>query len=305
MAQGLCWAFDALYVVVNGNGSGLYKVTASKKGGELDTVELLRTRYEYSGYVHLKLLPGARADEVERAAKLADRVSVNLEAPNGDRLKQIAPERRWRSIIEPMAYAWAAQQAGHLPSGQVTQLVVGAAGETDREIFGATTRLYHDFRLRRVYFNAFRPQQDTPFAQHAPTPSVRPQRLQEADWLVRHYGFRADELPFDADDNLPLQIDPKFAWAVAHPEQFPLEINTAPREALLRVPGIGPISVERILTMRRDLSFRDLTHLQRIGVVINKARHFVTLEGKFLGEDGAAVAARLRAKPIVEQLRLW
>ena len=274
-------------------------------GRMLDTVELLRTRYEYSGYVHLKLLPGARADEVERAAKLADRVSVNLEAPNGDRLKQIAPERRWRSIIEPMAYAWAAQQAGHLPSGQVTQLVVGAAGETDREIFGATTRLYHDFRLRRVYFNAFRPQQDTPFAQHAPTPSVRPQRLQEADWLVRHYGFRADELPFDADDNLPLQIDPKFAWAVAHPEQFPLEINTAPREALLRVPGIGPISVERILTMRRDLRFRDLTHLQRIGVVINKARHFVTLEGKFLGEDGAAVAARLRAKPIVEQLRLW
>lgn len=271
----------------------------------LDTVELLRVRYEYAGYVHLKLLPGARQDEIERAATLADRVSINLEAPNGDRLKRIAPERTWSSIMEPMAYVRDAQVDGNLPSGQATQLVVGAAGETDREIFTTTARLYREFNLRRVYFNAFRPQPNTPMADADRTPMVRQQRLQEADWLTRHYGFTPDELPFDSDDNLPLQIDPKFAWALAHPEQFPVEVNTADRETLLRVPGIGPISLERILTMRRNLRFRELMHLQKIGVVTSKARHFVTMDGKFVGEASHVVANRLRNRPVVEQLSLW
>lgn len=271
----------------------------------LDTIELLRVRYEYGGYIHLKLLPGARQDEVERAATFADRVSINLEAPNGERLKRIAPERTWRSIMEPMAYVRDAQAAGSLPSGQATQLVVGAAGESDREIFTAATRLYREFNLRRVYFNAFRPQRNTPMEGVNPTPFVRQQRLQEADWLLRHYDFRPEELPFDTDDNLPLRVDPKFAWALAHPEQFPVEVNTAPREALLRVPGIGPISLERILAMRRTVRFRELQHLQKIGVVTSKARHFVLLNGIFLGEPSEVVRRRIENKPLVEQLQLW
>ncbi len=271
----------------------------------LDTVELLRVRFAYTGYVHLKLMPGARPDEVERAATLADRVSINLEAPNGERMKRISPERRWSTILEPMAYAREQQEAGNLPSGQATQLVVGASGESDREIFAATARMYSEFKLRRVYFTAFRPQPNTPMAEHESTPVVRQQRLQEADWLVRHYGFAASELPFESDDNLPLQLDPKFAWALQHPEQFPIDVQTADREALLRVPGIGPISVERILAMRGAVRFRELQHLRKLGVVVNKARHFVTLDGRFFGGDAAQVVARLRAQPIVEQLTLW
>ena len=274
-------------------------------GRMLDTVELLRMRYSYTGYVHLKLMPGTRPDEVERAATLADRVSVNLEAPNGERLKRIAPERRWSSIMEPMALARDAQQEDRLPSGQATQLVVGAAGESDREIVAATTRMYSEFAMRRVYFNAFRPQPGTPMEANDPTPFVRQQRLQEADWLLRHYDFRPSELPFDGDDNLPLQLDPKFAWALAHPERFPVEVNTAEREELLRVPGIGPISLERIVAMRRTVRFREVEHVRKLGVVAEKARHFLLFDGRFHGGDPAVVGARLRARPIAEQLTLW
>jgi predicted DNA-binding helix-hairpin-helix protein len=271
----------------------------------LDTVELLRVRYAYTGYVHLKLMPGAHADEIERATTLANRVSINLEAPNGERLKRIAPDRRWASILEPMAQVHAAEQEGRLPAGQATQLVVGAAGESDREVVAAATRMYSEFAMRRVYFNAFRPQAGTPMADHEPTPLMRQQRLQEADWLVRHYGFKPTELPFDPDDNLPLQLDPKFAWAVAHPERFPVEINTAGRAELLRVPGIGPVSLERILQIRRNVRFRELDHLRKLGAVVEKARHFLLFDGRYLGGDVVHVVARLRAKPVAEQLTLW
>ena len=159
--------------------------------------------------------------------------------------------------------------------------------------------------MRRVYFNAFRPQPGTPMADHDPTPFVRQQRLQEADWLMRHYGFRDSELPFDEDDNLPLQLDPKFAWALAHPERFPIEVNTADRAELLRVPGIGPISLERILQMRRTVRFREVEHLRKLGVVAEKARHFLLLDGRYLGGDVEAMGARLRARPVAEQLTLW
>lgn len=270
----------------------------------LDTLELLRVRYAYTGYIHLKLMPGVRADEVERAALFADRVSINMEAPNGERLKQVSPERHWSAVVEPMAYVREQQAAGKLPSGQVTQLVVGVANESDRELFAAATRVYHEFKLRRVYFHAFRPQLGTPMADHTPTPLVRQQRLQEADWLVRHYGFKPDELPFE-DDNLPLQLDPKFAWALQHPGRFPIEVNTAEREELLRVPGIGLVSVERILAMRGGVRFKELQHLRKLGVVTDRARHFVTLDGRFYGGDIAHVVARLRARPVAEQLSLW
>ena len=142
-------------------------------------------------------------------------------------------------------------------------------------------------------------------AGHDPTPLVRQQRLQEADWLLRHYGFKPTELPFDDEDNLPLQMDPKFAWALAHPECFPIEVNTADRAELLRVPGIGPVSLERILAMRRSVRFREVDHLRKLGVVAEKARHFLLFDGRFFGDDREAVSARLRSRPVVEQLTLW
>jgi len=157
-----------------------------------------------------------------------------------------------------------------------------------------------------VYFGAFRPARDTPLQNQAPTPFVREQRLKEADWLLRHYGFAPPELPYDQAGDLPLHIDPKLAWALAHPEQFPIELNTADQELLLRVPGLGPVSIQRIIRLRREGLFRDPTQLKGLGGAAGRARDFVTFGGRFFGRD---LAARMRhyapRGPLAEQLTLW
>ncbi|HWQ13242.1 MAG TPA: helix-hairpin-helix domain-containing protein [Roseiflexaceae bacterium] len=276
-------------------------------GRMLDGVELLRTRHEYRGYVHVKLLPGAPRHEVERAARLADRLSINMELPSAERLATVSPERDWAGdIVQRLLWARDWQRAGLLPSGIATQFVVGAAGESDRELLLTTTWLYRELELRRVYFGAFRPAPGTPLEGAAPTPFVREQRLKEADWLLRHYGFAQAELPYGTDDNLPLHQDPKLAWALAHPERFPVEINSAGQEDLLRVPGLGPLSVRRILRLRRDGRFRDPAQLAALGAAAARARDFVTLDGRFFGRDAGARARHYAARaPIAEQLTLW
>ena len=273
----------------------------------LDGVEHLRKHHSYAGYVHLKLLPGASLSEVERAARLADRLSLNLEAPSAERLAQISPERNWADdLITRLTWARDWQRAGLLKSGLATQFVVGASGESDRELLLTTTWLYRELELRRVYFGAFRPARDTPLEHQAPTPFVREQRLKEADWLLRHYGFAPPELPYDPDGDLPLHIDPKLAWALAHPERFPIELNTADQELLLRVPGLGPLSIRRIIRLRREGRFRDPTQLKGLGGATARAQDFVTFSGRFFGRD---LAARVRHYaphgPVAEQLTLW
>lgn len=273
----------------------------------LDGVEILRRQQGYTGYVHLKLLPGAAPAEIERAARLADRLSLNLEAPSAERLARISPERDWAAdAVARLAWARDWQRAGALPSGLATQFVVGAAGESDRELLLTTTWLYRDLDLRRVYFGAFRPVAGTPLEHLPPTPFVREQRLKEADWLLRHYGFTTDELPYDSAGDLPLQIDPKLAWALAHPERFPVELNTAEQEQLLRVPGLGPLSVRRILRLRREYRFREPSQLKRLGGAMARAQDFVTLDGRFFGRDARARARHYAARgPVAEQLTLW
>ena len=273
----------------------------------LDGVEHLRKHHSYTGYVHLKLLPGASLAEVERAAQLADRLSLNLEAPSAERLTRISPERDWAGdLITRLTWARDWQREGLLKSGLATQFVVGAAGESDRELLLTTNWLYRELDLRRVYFGAFRPAFGTPLQDQLPTPFVREQRLKEADWLLRHYGFATDELPYDDTGDLPLHIDPKLAWALAHPERFPIELNTADQELLLRVPGLGPISIRRILRLRREHSFRDPAQLKGLGGAVSRAQDFVTLDGRFFGRD---LIARMRhyapRGPLAEQLTLW
>lgn len=276
-------------------------------GRMLDAVEALRTRHGYSGYVHVKLLPGAPAAEIERAARLADRISLNLEAPTALHLARISPERDWlRDLIAPLALAHDWSRSGVIRAGLATQFVVGAAGESDHDLLLTTTWLYRDLGLRRVYFGAFRPVAGTPLEQCAPTPFVREQRLREADWLVRRYGFDQHELPYDATGNLPLHIDPKLAWALVHPERFPVELNSADRDELLRVPGLGPVSVARILRLRREGRFRDLAHLAVLGGALARARDFVTLDGRFFGRNERdRLRYYDRRSPIAEQLTLW
>jgi predicted DNA-binding helix-hairpin-helix protein len=284
----------------------------------LDGVEHLRGQHRYGGYVHIKLLPGTARHEVERAARLADRLSINLEAPSAERLAQISPERNWLSdLVERLVWMREWQREGRrirlgereattLASGLATQFVVGAAGESDRELLTATSWLYRDLELRRVYFGAFRPAQGTPLAGQDPTPFVREQRLREADWLLRNYGFTTPELPYETGGDLPLHIDPKLAWALAHPERFPMEINQASSEELLRIPGIGPLAVKRIVRLRRETRFSAPEHLAALGTAAGRARDFVTLNGRFFGRDAAARSRHYAPRgPIAEQLTLW
>jgi len=280
---------------------------ASAAGRMLDAIEVLRSRHGYAGYIHVKLLPGAPAVEIERAARLADRLSLNLEAPSAPHLAHISPERDWqRDLIAPLVWARDYARSGVLKAGLATQFVVGAAGESDRDLLVTTAWLYRDLELRRVYFGAFRPAAGTPLEGSDPTPFVREQRLKEADWLVRHYGFDQQELPYGADGNLPLHLDPKLAWALAHPEYFPVELNSADEAALLRVPGFGPVSVRRILRLRREGRFRDPAHLAALGGALARARDFITLDGRFFGRDEhTRLLYYSRRPPVVEQLALW
>lgn len=281
-------------------------------GSMLDALEIVRQRHGYTGYIHLKLLPGTSYGDIERASLLADRLSLNLEAPDAARLALVAPQRSWEGDL--LRLSWARDFAkgqhraapGALTNGLATQLVVGASGESDRDIVGASTMLYQSLGLRRVYFGAFRPAPGTPLEDQEPTPFVREQRLGQADWLLRHYGFLPPELPFDPQGNLPLGIDPKLAWALGHPEQFPIEINHASQEALLRVPGIGPLSARRILRLRRQGSFAEPGQLKGIGARNDTARDFLLFGGRFFGRSPEARTAHyLRPKPIVEQLALF
>jgi len=248
------------------------------------TVELVRRRYAFSGYVHLKILPGATFAHVERAVQLATRVSINLEAPNAKRLARIAPRKDFAAnLLQPMHWTKGLIEASSgrlVPAGQTTQFVVGAAGESDREILITTARLYKEIRLARAYFSAFQPVVDTPLEGHSPTPPLREHRLYQSDWLLRQYDFTFEDLIFDEAGNLPREADPKMIWAQVHPERFPIEVNRASREELLRVPGLGPRSVARILRLRHQGTFRTLTDLKKTGAVASRAAPFILLDGK-------------------------
>ena len=248
------------------------------------TVEIIRQRIAFPGYVHLKILPGATPAHIERAMQLATRVSVNLEAPNPARLARIAPSKDFTAaLLEPMRWVQRLRQEseGRLaPAGQTTQFVVGAAGESDREILTTADLLYRQVGLTRAYFSAFQPVPDTPLAGHPPTPLWREHRLYQSDWLLRKYGFTFEELVFDEDGNLPRQADPKMMWATAHPERFPIEVNRASREELLRIPGIGPRAAARIVRLRKRGKFRELSDLRRVGAIPKRAAPFVLLDGR-------------------------
>jgi predicted DNA-binding helix-hairpin-helix protein len=275
-------------------------------GRMLDGVEQLRTAHAYDGYVHVKLLPGTAPSDVERAARLADRLSLNLEAPSAAHLARISPERSWHAdLVERLLWARDWQRSGALSAGLATQFVVGAAGEHDADLLGTGSWLYSELGLRRVYFGAFRPTPGTPMAEAERTPHARVQRLQQADWMLRQYGFGQAELPFDGAGDLPLHLDPKLAWALANPVQFPVELNSAGPEQLLRVPGIGPVSVQRILRLRRIHPFRELEHLRSLGTQAGKARDFVTLDGRFFGRPRAELERIYAPRPIAEQLPLF
>lgn len=246
------------------------------------TVELVRFHHGYRGWVHLKILPGASREQVERGAALANRLSLNLEAPTPERLRAISPQKRFRTdIYERMGWIHelVEKRAGRC-RGQTTQFVVGAGDENDAEFISLMGDLYGTMQLSRIYFSAFQPVKGTPLEGRPPAPFEREHRLYQADFLLRKYGFKAEELVLDEQGNLPRDRDPKSVWAESHPEAFPVEVNTATRVQLLRVPGIGPVSAGNIIKLRRGAGLASTEDVKRTGAVIRRAEPFILIGGK-------------------------
>ena len=269
----------------------------------LQTVQLLRYKYGYRGYIHYKILPGTAESLVEAAARLVDRLSINLEAPGEKYLAQLSPSKKFTSeLVRGLEKIARINQEKPLKAGLTTQLVVGAAKETDREILSLSDKLYQNYKLWRVYYSAFMPILGTPLEGLPPCLPLREYRLYQADFLLKGYGFTPQDLPFEKDGNLSQEHDPKLAWALKHPEIFPLEVNKADFIELLKIPGIGKISARRIVETRNQEKFTRLDQLKKTGAVIGRARNFLTLQGKFYPTPKEKASSRIN-----EQLsfRYW
>ncbi|MBO4854643.1 MAG: putative DNA modification/repair radical SAM protein [Oscillospiraceae bacterium] len=257
------------------------------------SLRLLRQEYRFNGYIHAKAIPGTSEELIYQLGLLADRLSVNVELPSEAGLRSLAPDKTVSAIFRPMGQIreQTAQSKAELtrykhaprfaPAGQSTQMIVGATGDSDRHILRLSQSLYDKYRLKRVFYSAY-----VPVVEHTllPSPDTKPpllreHRLYQADWLLRFYGFRAEELLTESQPDFNPRLDPKCNWAVGHLEQFPVEIMTADYERLLRVPGIGPTSAKRILSARRvsRLTFEDL---KKMGVVLKRAQFFITCCGR-------------------------
>jgi predicted DNA-binding helix-hairpin-helix protein len=254
----------------------------------LDTADILRNKLDFRGYLHLKMMPGSERAQVERAMLLADRVSVNLESPNTERLARLAPHKVFlEELLQPLKWADEIRRTenpqrawkGRWPS-TVTQFVAGGADESDLELLTTTAWLNKNVGLKRAYFSAFHPIRDTPLENKAAVDPLREHRLYQASFLLRDYGFDLEDLPFTGDGDLPLAADPKLASAQATLTHAPLELNRAERRDLLRVPGIGPKGVEAILKARRTGKLRDLSRLRALGINPVRAAPFILLDGK-------------------------
>jgi predicted DNA-binding helix-hairpin-helix protein len=273
--------------------NGLFLSSGIIRGGRttqdkiIDAADIIRTKYGFRGYLHLKIMPGADKDQVWRTMQLASRVSINLEGANTKRLQLLAPQKVFlEELLEPLKWVEEIRQTqranswnGRWPSS-VTQFVVGAVGESDLELLTTSAYLLNTLRLSRTYYSAFSPVTNTPLEENPAEDPLRQHRLYQASFLMRDYGFDLEEMPFNQDGNLPLTADPKRAWAEAHLSDSPVELNKADRETLLRVPGIGPKSAEVIVSARQRSRIKGLADLKALGVNSSRPAPFVLLDGK-------------------------
>ena len=274
----------------------------------IKTAKTLRTESGFGGYIHLKLIPGAGEKKIREAGLWADRLSVNIELPTDKSLRCLAPDKNGKEILDAMKdfsqisdeYETINRKPLFLPTGktatqdfaqagQSTQLIVGASGENDRQIINLSSSLYNKFSLRRVYYSAFIPPQtlehsiqtDPRLPDISAPPLVREHRLYQADWLLRFYHFSASEILDEKDPNLDPHVDPKTAWALKNLDFFPIEINRADYNTLLRVPGIGAKTARRVIETRRSRSL-SFDNLRRMGAALKRARYFLTCSGSFI-----------------------
>lgn len=261
----------------------------------LQTVFKLRTEYHFQGYIHIKAIPGADPEIIQRAGFWVDRMSVNLELPTAEGLRRLAPNKHRKTILAPMRQIQSGIDVSRnevavyrnapkfVPAGQSTQMIIGATPEHDYQILSVAESLYQKFSLKRVFYSAFvavNEDRELPALPGGP-PLLREHRLYQADWLLRFYGFSADELLSEEKPDFNILLDPKADWALRHLEQFPVEVNRASYETLLRVPGIGVKSARRIVQARRN-GILDFSHLKKMGVVLKRAHFFITCGGKMM-----------------------
>lgn len=259
------------------------------------TLELLRGEYRFAGYIHVKAIPGTDNELLSRLGYLADRVSINIELPSQESLKLLAPNKTKESILRPMRLIQSKISENStdlvkyrhapkfVPAGQSTQLIVGATPDTDFKILTLAEGLYQKYHLKRVFFSAYIPvvEHNLLPATTIKPPLLREHRLYQADWLLRFYGFKAQELLDEQNPNFNLHLDPKCNWALNHMEHFPVEINKASYEMLLRIPGIGVTSARRIIRARKNAPL-DFTGLKKLGVVLKRAQYFILCKGKMM-----------------------
>lgn len=284
------------------------------------TLLILRNRYGFSGYIHVKAIPGADEILIRQAGELADRMSVNIELPTEEGLKLLAPQKSMKKLFLPMNqikeeidksnYQLSKYRNAKkfVPAGQSTQMIVGATNESDLSMLNITDKLYKSFSLKRVYFSAYVPVNkgnNLPALNTAP-PMLREHRLYQADWLLRFYKFDANELLDKDNPNFDTDFDPKMIWALRNIHEFPKEINNVSLQELLRIPGIGMVSARKIIKQRkvRKVTYEDL---KKIGVVLKRARFFLTCNGKYYGEkdlEPEVIKEMLNPKARFEQLKL-
>ena len=268
--------------------SGIFKNADFTMERLLLVVKKLRLEQNYNGYIHLKTIPGASDELIKEAGLYADRISINLEMPTEAGLKLLAPEKNHGEVIKPLAFVQ--QQISQftadkkmikhvptfVPAGQSTQMVIGATPESDKDIMYTANTFYKNFSLKRVYYSGYVPiSNDTrmPVLGTQP-PLLRENRLYQTDWLMRFYGFKVQEILNDANPNLDIDIDPKLSWAIRNMQHFPVDINTADYKMILRIPGIGVMSAQKIVQARKFGKLR-IDQLKKIGVAYNRAKHFI------------------------------
>ena len=256
-----------------------------------EAIFILRKEYNFNGYIHVKTIPGASKELIDKLGYLVDRTSINIELPSNDSLKLLAPQKEKVGILTPMQYiskeiSISKQEKSKykekfVPAGQTTQLIVGATPETDLKIMKLSESLYNKLSLKRVYYSAYVSiNEDSNLPALSSPPLLRENRLYQADWLIRFYGFKIDDLLDDTHPNFHTMLDPKCDWALRNLQHFPVEINKADYNTLLKVPGIGVISAKRIITARREFNLT-FENLKKLGIVLKRARYFITCNGKY------------------------
>ncbi len=266
--------------------SGIINGGVTTQDKIIDTIEIIRRKYAYRGYIHLKIMPGAELDQLHRAMQLADRISINLEAPTPERLAALAPKKDLMGeLLNRLEWAGKLRQAalaeGRKVASLVTQFVVGAVGDTDVELLAMTDRLYRQTGLARAYYSAFSPVSQTPFENLQAVAAIREYRLYQSSFLLRDYGWDVEELSFEASGNLRTDVDPKQAWADVYLRPAPVDLMRAERDQLLRVPGVGPQGAEAILTARKVHRLRDVSQLRALGIrAPEKLAPYILLDGQ-------------------------